>query len=224
MDISYLLSKVLGSAVVAASLLTKVPQILAIVRNRSGFGVSLPSMALEVFLYAITFSFHFVQAFPLTTYLEYAFLMAQDAAIIALILHYGPGFTPRAAAGAAVWAAFLAFLASGLCPLPVLALLQSSTTVFFIVAKLPQILENHRTRCTGSLSLVTTAALGAGNALRLFTTVVEMGANWPLIVGYATGLLINGIIAAQILVYGPTPAPAAAETPAETPAEAKKEL
>ncbi|KAL7715072.1 Mannose-P-dolichol utilization defect 1 protein-like protein [Entamoeba marina] len=202
MEDSLILSKLLGYIMVGASMFMKVPQILSIYRARTGEGVSVQSMVIETFLYAITFNYHYQNAFPLNTYFEYFFLMMQDITIIVLILYYAKGFNTMAYSIAIGFITFFATLFFGLCPMTILDILQASTIPFFIIAKLPQIYSNFKNKSTGSLSLITTVGLGAGNVIRIFTTLTEMDGDFMILFSYSLGALLNIIIVAQILIYG----------------------
>ena len=64
---------------------------------------------------------------------------------------------------------------------------------------MPQILLNHRQRAT-QWSPVTAGLSVLGAATRVFTTL-RLTKDALLLAGFAAGLLLNGVLLAQILVY-----------------------
>ncbi|ELP87051.1 hypothetical protein EIN_320600 [Entamoeba invadens IP1] len=201
MDVSYLFSKLFGTLIVGASMFMKVPQILTIYQAKSGEGVSLQSFLIEIFLYAIAFNYHYQGGYPLSTYFDYFFLLIQDITIIILIVFYAKKIDAKFIEISVAFSLFFGALFAGLCPPAVLSVLQSLTIPFFIIAKLPQIYQNYKTKATGSLSLATTIGLFAGNLMRMFTTWVEMEGEYLILFSYFSGVVINGIIITQIFMY-----------------------
>ncbi|EKE42871.1 hypothetical protein ENUP19_0052G0016 [Entamoeba nuttalli] len=208
MDVSLLVSKFLGYVIVTFSMIMKVPQILSIYNAKTGYGVSLQSVTIETFLYAISFNYHYQNNFPLSTYFDYFFLLTQDIIIILLIVYYANKFTSMFYTLACIFVSFFLVLFFGLFPLSLLELLQALTIPFFILAKVPQIYSNFVEKSTGSLSLITTIGLAAGNVIRIFTTLKEMDGDFTMLISYTLGALVNIIIIIQILIYGnKSPAP-----------------
>jgi len=201
MDVTILLSKVLGYFVAFASLVMKVPQILSIIRARSGEGISLQSYAIEIFLYCITYMYYFQNNYPTSTYIENLFLMVQDIAIVVCVLHFSNSLRDKKfLAVAAAFVVFFVALLCGLCPLAVLGVMQTLTIPFFILCKIPQIVENFKARSTGSLSLATFIGLSCGNLVRIFTSITEISGNYMILSSYLGGLTVNLIIVGQIIV------------------------
>ena len=58
MELSLTISKLLGYVVIIWAIFMKIPQLRDIIKAKSGVGVSLKSYVLELFIYAITFSYH----------------------------------------------------------------------------------------------------------------------------------------------------------------------
>lgn len=201
MSTSVILSKLLGYTIVTASLFMKVPQILSIFNAKTGKGVSIQSFTIEIFLYAISFNYHYQNSFPISTYFDYFFLMIQDIIILFLIIYYARAFNTLSYAVAGAFIAFFGVLFMGLCPMYLLETMQALTIPFFIIAKFPQIYSNFKNKSTGALSLTTTVGLAAGNTIRIFTTIKEMGGDFTMLFSYSVGALLNYIIIAQILIY-----------------------
>ncbi|MBE7182225.1 MAG: PQ-loop repeat-containing protein, partial [Terriglobus roseus] len=104
------LSKGLGVAIVGASAVVKIPQLLKLLQSRSSAGVSFLSYLLETASFVIALAYSVRKGFPFSTFGETALIAVQDVAIAALVLHFGG--KPAAAAlfvggvAAAVYALF----------------------------------------------------------------------------------------------------------------------
>ncbi|KAF3844566.1 hypothetical protein F7725_007729 [Dissostichus mawsoni] len=66
----------------------KFPQIFALMRAKSSAGVSFNSLLLELLGYIVFVTYQMYYDYPPPTYLEYPILIAQDAILLLLILHY----------------------------------------------------------------------------------------------------------------------------------------
>merc|ERR1712187_318459 len=87
-------------------------------------------------------------------------------------------------------------------PSQMLALAQAISFVLTNVALVPQIRLNAKRKDPGGYSPLT-AALGCiGLVIRLFTTQQLAGGDALLLVGFSTGLALNGFLLGQILYYG----------------------
>lgn len=194
-----LLSKVLGFGIIAGSLLVKVPQVLKIYNNKSGDGISLTSVLLD--LTAITFhmSYNFVKGYPFSAWGDNVFLALQTAAIAALILYYG-GAIGKSILFSISYAVAIYVLCSGLTPLNVLLMVQSLTIPILLIGKLSQAWANFKNSSTGQLSAVTVFLMLAGSLARIFTSVQETG-DRMMIATFCASSFANGVIAVQILYY-----------------------
>lgn len=66
----------------------KFPQIFTLMRAKSTAGVSLNSLLLELIGFIVFVTYQMYYDYPPPTYLEYPILIAQDAFLLLLILHY----------------------------------------------------------------------------------------------------------------------------------------
>lgn len=71
-------SKVLGVGIIAGGAVVKVPQIVSVVSAKSARGLSLSSYLLDTAATAITVAYNVRSGFPLSTYGEMIFLLAQN--------------------------------------------------------------------------------------------------------------------------------------------------
>lgn len=194
-----LLSKCLGYAIIAGSLLVKVPQIAKILANKSADGINMFAVFLD--LSAITFSlaYSFVSGFPFSAYGDMTFLALQTICIGCLVLHYR-GSTLSAII---VFLAYLAFgyvLMGGLTPLNWLWTIQACNIPILLMGKGAQALTNFRNGSTGQLSAVTCFMLFFGSLARIFTSYQETGDSM-MIMTYILSTSANAVIVAQLLWY-----------------------
>lgn len=144
--------------------------------------------------------------YPLSTYGELLSCWAQDVILVSLLLFFRGVLGKRAVAAAAgygllLWCmlgggSVLGFAVPGVS-MELLTALQAST--IFIVAlggRLPQIVLNARRGDSGQLSGATSALNLAGNAARVFTTVVLTG-DFLNLVGALVQAVLNGTLLAQ---------------------------
>lgn len=78
-----LLSTAMGYAVIAGSMLFKVPQAVRIFRKKSAEGLSASMYILETAGIAMSLAFSMKNAFPFSTYGEAVFILIQNVAIMA---------------------------------------------------------------------------------------------------------------------------------------------
>ena len=82
-------------------------------------------------------------------------------------------------------------------------LMQGWITGVFLVAKLPQIIENFRNRSVGELNFTTNFLFLVGNLVRLFTTSqLPQPQNRGALVTAGIGVALNAIVTGQIVAFG----------------------
>lgn len=150
---SLAISKALGIAIVGASAVVKLPQILKLINSGSSAGVSFVSYALETASLLITMSYGVRNQFPFSTYGESAFIAVQDVVVGVLVLI----LAERPAAAAAFVAVFAAsvytlLIDSTLVDGQTMAYLQAGAGALGIASKAPQIYTIWREGGTGQLS------------------------------------------------------------------------
>lgn len=194
-----LLSKSLGYAIIAGSILVKVPQILKILSNKSAAGINILSVFLEILAITLNLSYSFVKGFPFSAWGDASFLAIQTAFIAILVLHYNTSRT-----------SVILFVVSylGLCytlmggptPVDVLWSLQALNIPILIAGKMSQAYTNYSNGHTGQLSAVTCFMLFFGSMARIFTSLQETGDS-IIILTYCISTLANGVIVLQLLYY-----------------------
>ncbi|KAL2013300.1 hypothetical protein VTN00DRAFT_825 [Thermoascus crustaceus] len=203
---SLAISKALGLAIVSASAIVKVPQILKLINSGSSAGVSFTSYALETASLLITLSYSIRNQFPFSTYGESAFIAVQDVVVGILVLTFA-GKPAAAATWVAVVAAsiYALLVDQTLVDAQTMAYLQAGAGLLGVASKAPQIFTIWREGSTGQLSAFAVFNYLVGSLSRIFTTIKEV--DDPLILyGYIAGFTLNVILAAQVLYYWKSPA------------------
>ncbi|XP_045029684.1 mannose-P-dolichol utilization defect 1 protein isoform X1 [Daphnia magna] len=210
------LSKGLGLGIIAGSVLVKVPQILKLFNAKSGEGINLTAIFMELFAISANMAYSFRNEFPFSSWGEGFFLAVQTAVVAALVLLYGSGASKGKNAGKSAagrsgsavsavsflgcFSAGLALLLSPLAPMQLLWLFQASIVPIIVISKLIQAVANYRQGSTGQLSAVTVFLLTGGAAARIFTSIQETGDSM-MILTYVVSTFVNCIIALQVIYY-----------------------
>ncbi|KAJ5675564.1 Mannose-P-dolichol utilization defect 1 protein [Penicillium macrosclerotiorum] len=204
---SLAISKALGIAIVGASAVVKVPQILKLINSRSSAGVSFISYALETASLLITLSYGVRNQFPFSTYGESALIAVQDVAVGILVLTFA-GRSAAAATFVAVVAAVVYALLfdQTLIDAQTMAYLQAGAGALGVASKAPQIYTIWSEGGTGQLSAFAVFNYLAGSLSRIFTTLQEVD-DKLILYGFVAGFSLNLILAAQMLYYWNSPAP-----------------
>ncbi|XP_011877221.1 PREDICTED: mannose-P-dolichol utilization defect 1 protein homolog [Vollenhovia emeryi] len=193
------LSKGLGLGIIGGSLLVKVPQIVKILKNRSGEGINVFSVLLDLFAITAMSSYSFMSRFPFSAWGDGVFLGLQTLIIAVLVLHYN-GDTAKATAFLSAYLAVICAANSGLTPVHVLWTCQAMNIPIVLISKLAQAYTNYANGNTGQLSAATCFMLFFGSLARIFTSVQETG-DMTMIIMYVCSTLANGIIVAQLMYY-----------------------
>lgn len=193
------LSKTLGLGIIAGSLLVKVPQIVKIWKNKSGEGINVFSVLLDLFAITAMSSYSFISGFPFSAWGDGVFLGIQTVAIAVLVMHFS-GETAKATAFLSAYLAVLFAANSGLTPVHVLWTCQAMNIPIVLISKFIQAYTNYSNGNTGQLSAATCFMLFFGSLARIFTSIQETG-DTTMITMYACSTMANGIIVAQLLYY-----------------------
>ncbi|KAE8152624.1 hypothetical protein BDV25DRAFT_59989 [Aspergillus avenaceus] len=218
---SLAISKALGIAIVGASAIVKVPQILKLIGSRSSAGVSFVSYALETASLLITLSYSVRNQFPFSTFGETALIAVQDVVVGVLVLTFADRSTAAAAFIAVVAASVYALLFNqNLVDAQTMSVLQAGAGALSVASKLPQILTIWREGGTGQLSAFAVFNYLAGSLSRIFTTIQEVD-DKLILYGFIAGFTLNVILAAQMLYYWKTPTKPKKEKAAPKPVQKK---
>ncbi|XP_068141730.1 mannose-P-dolichol utilization defect 1 protein homolog [Drosophila tropicalis] len=199
-----LLSKGLGLAIIAGSLLVKVPQVLKILKSKSGEGINLMGVMLDLLAITIHMSYNFMNGYPFSSWGDTTFLALQTVAIGALVIFYNGKKLPSLLFLLG-YALLLYVLNSGLTPMKILGTAQNCNIPILLVGKLSQAFTNYKAGSTGQLSAATCFMMFAGSLARIFTSIQETG-DRTIIITFIASSFANGVIVAQLLYYWNKPA------------------
>lgn len=148
-------SKALSLAIVAASSVVKVPQMIKLINSGSAEGVSFIGYLLETASLMVTLVYNVRNKFPFSSFGETAFIVVQNVAICFLVLEYsGKGNMGTMLIAALAGAGFLLFN-SDIVSAELLQYLQMGAGAVAALSKLPQIIAIFREGGTGQLSAFT---------------------------------------------------------------------
>ncbi|PLN82952.1 putative monosaccharide-P-dolichol utilization protein [Aspergillus taichungensis] len=224
---SLAISKALGIAIVGASAIVKVPQILKLIKSQSSAGVSFVSYALETASLLITLSYSVRNQFPFSTYGETALIAVQDIVVGVLVLTFAGKGAAAATFVAVVAASVYALLFDQtLIDAQTMAYLQAGAGALGVASKAPQILTIWQEGSTGQLSAFAVFNYLAGSLSRIFTTLQEV--DDPIILyGFIAGFSLNLVLATQMLYYwnsSAAPAPAKKQTRSKAKVQLEKPI
>lgn len=189
----------MGIGLILGSLLVKLPQIVKIYRNRSGEGISLVSVTLDLSAITVYASYSYVKAFPFSAWGDSAFLAVQTVVIGAMILHYA--VKPAQALLYLLGYLVVCYvLMGGITPVEILWTMQGFNIPVLLAGKLMQALMNYKNGHTGQLSAVTLFMLFFGSLARIFTSIQETG-DTMVIVTYVASSFANTVLVLQLLYY-----------------------
>jgi mannose-P-dolichol utilization defect protein 1 len=139
-------SKGLGIAIVGASSIVKIPQLIKLINSGSAEGISFTSYFLESSAYLISLVYNIRHGFPFSTYGETALILAQNVVISCYVLSY-----TRRASWVTLWVAGLMLAGAwmwrkDLVPVKTMAWLQAFSGVLGVASKVPQIVTVSTTK------------------------------------------------------------------------------
>lgn len=224
-------SKALSLAIVAASSVVKVPQMIKLINSGSAEGVSFIGYLLETASLMVTLVYNVRNKFPFSSFGETAFIVVQNVAICFLVLEYsGKGNMGTMLIAALAGAGFLLFN-SDIVSAEMLQYLQMGAGAVAALSKLPQIIAIFREGGTGQLSAFTVSHIihiyssrNHGNAKandhfpetqvfsylfgslsRIFTTLQEVP-DRVILYSFIAGFALNAVLALQMVLYWKAPA------------------
>lgn len=195
--------RIVGMVLSALGPLPKLPQIFAVLKNKSVDGLSHSMFVSEIVCYVVSAFYHWERGYPIHTYGETLALAAENVVILSLFARWQASKLRDATLVAislglaSVSAALLrwrrSFLSSTLQKMMV------AMSVGVQLGRVPQILKIYRTGDSGQLNPIQFASNFCGCSLRLYTTAAGLGADRVLVGGYLLALLFNGTLLGQIL-------------------------
>uniref|UniRef100_A0A1A9VMH9 Mannose-P-dolichol utilization defect 1 protein homolog n=1 Tax=Glossina austeni TaxID=7395 RepID=A0A1A9VMH9_GLOAU len=194
-----LVSKLLGFAIIAGSLLVKVPQIMKIIKSKSAEGVSFIAVLLDLIAITSHMAYSYVNGYPFSSWGDTSFLAFQTLVIAELILYY-QCYPILSYVFSMAYGGFAYTLCSGKTPLHVLTTMQSLNIPILLAGKLSQAYTIYQNRCVGQLSAVTVFLLLGGSLARIFTSIQETGDS-IMIITFCSSTFANALIAFQVVCF-----------------------
>ena len=192
--------KSLSLGILAGSIAIKLPQIIKIVKSTSVLGISESSLALELVSATCLCLYSYLSNFPFLAYGE-TFFIAQQCLILNLLYwFYGKVDLSYRVLGVLFLSAVITVAGIFGLKRDALYMLGCLPISLNILARLPQIALNFRTKSTGQLAFLTFFLSFAGNLARIATTIAVISDRLTL-VGHGLAALLNGTIVMQILLF-----------------------
>ena len=194
-----IISKGLGYAILAGSVLLRVPQILKIVSAQSGEGISVLSEILMILAGFGTMAYGYFKQFPIAAYGDIYFLYIQEIIILFLILFYQKRVF-NALATVAIIGAMTSLLFLNMLDEKIILLLNGLSLFLSVTSKMIQAFSNYQASSTGNLSAITLVLQFLGCVARIFTSIQETGDSY-LIITYVGVSLANFVLVLQLMYY-----------------------
>ena len=194
-----IISKCLGYAILAGSILLRVPQIAKIMSANSGAGISVLSEILTVIACFGTMAYGYFKQFPIAAYGDAYFLYLQSIIILFLILYY-QNRSFNAVASLLIIAVITACLFMNLLEEKIIVTLHGMSLFLAVISKLIQAFSNFQNGSTGNLSAITLILQFLGTVARIFTSIQETGDS-QMIVTFISVSMANFILVVQLGYY-----------------------
>ena len=196
-----LISKVLGFAIIGGALLLKVPQIATILVSGTVVGLSPAAFYTELPLSGSNVCYNILQGNPFSTYGEQVFISIQNAILILLLWYYMPN-RPSVGFMLGLVSFYISLFAIAMnLPSQYQQILPVCSLPLLLFARLSQIVNNHKLKTTGQLSVITTLLNFVGGLARVFTTIQQIGYDYSLLSGFFASVFTSGVLLLQMILY-----------------------
>jgi mannose-P-dolichol utilization defect protein 1 len=199
--LSLFVSKAIGFGLIAFSSILKVPQLIQIIAHKSGRGMSIPSLFMEIVANVLSLAYHRQKGFPFSTFGETILILIQNALIAFFVTHFSSNYNLF------TWNSFV--IANSVLIFSVEKRVMSDTVMnllwriclpLSIAYKIPQIWHTYRARSKGELSPLSCLLTLMGSCGRVFTTMRELN-DWSVLLMYLLNVVLNGTILVESLIY-----------------------
>ncbi|XP_066036031.1 solute carrier family 66 member 3 [Chamaea fasciata] len=183
----------------AACAVIKLPQLVAVLRAGSAWGLSLSSLLLELAGYLVFLRYQIYYGYPLETYLEYPIIIAQDVILIYCIMHFS-GKARRALFYALIyWGSWYMLTLQKW----IIDLAMNLCTFVSAASKLVQLQHLWQTKDSGQASALTWGMSVYTCAARITTTVMTTN-DLAVLIRFIIMLILNIWVTATVLHYRKT--------------------
>jgi len=194
--------KLLGILIIFGSCLNKAPLFINILKNESVAGISSSAVYSELIMYSNAAFYSALRGNPFTAYGETALITIQTVGVILLMWKFkkDPEISTRERILATV--AFMVYVALVTSlDKDMLYLLPGVNLPCTLFSRGSQIYTYYTSQHTGTQSIITVIMNFTGSAIRVVTTIKEVGMDIPMLSGYAMSLTLNTIQISQFLMY-----------------------
>jgi mannose-P-dolichol utilization defect 1 len=196
-------SKGLGYAIILGSGVLKVPQIIKIIKAGSVEGISKSMFYFETLTLLHAASYSISQNIPFSVYGETLIILVQNVVIILMFWVYSKEISV-----VEKLVLFLLFNSYGFVLFQgktylddyMWSLVQKSNMILMVGSRIPQIMTNFMNKSTGQLAFFTFILNFLGGLARLATVMVETD-DFLYQLQFILGVVLNGIIVIQFLMY-----------------------
>ncbi|XP_054853541.1 solute carrier family 66 member 3 [Eublepharis macularius] len=186
-------SAILGCAVL------KLPQGLVLLATKSARGLSLESLVLELSGFLVCLRYQSYYSYPLSTYVEYPIIIAQDVILLLFVLHYS-GKMKHALPYTVVFV--VKWYVLGLQKW-IVDLAMNLSTLVSAASKFAQLRCLWQTKDSGQVSALTWSLAAYTCAARIFTTLMTTK-DLSVLVRFVVMMALNVWVTATILHYRKT--------------------
>ncbi|NXI10268.1 PQLC3 protein, partial [Irena cyanogastra] len=177
----------------------KLPQLVAVLRAGSAWGLSVSSVLLELAGLLVFLKYQIYYGYPMETYLEYPVVIAQDVILFCCIMHFS-GKARRAVFYAVIlWGGWYMLTLQKW----IIDLAMNLCTFVSAASKLVQLQHLWETKDSGQASALTWGMSVYTSATRIITTVLTTN-DLAVLIRYIVMLILNIWVTATILHYRKT--------------------
>jgi mannose-P-dolichol utilization defect protein 1 len=175
------------------------PMIYSLLRYKNTNGMSIQSWMFSLVGITLAMFQPYRKGYPLSTYVELIAIAAQCAGILGLISFYRGNLVEYTVGMTLfVLSSTVLFITPNISP-KVAQAVQIVSLILCNYSNIPQIVLSYQTKST-SWSAVTALFSMTGCAVRVFTTLSLTGDRLALL-GYVLGVVSNGVLLAQVMMY-----------------------
>ncbi len=194
-----LLAKLAGYVMGAGAMVVYTPILITLLKRGNAVGFSIATWVYTLIGMLTAIAYPMKKGFPISTYLEVVGAAVQSLVILGVICFYDAKMQEFAIGVTALAVVFGTFLKVKDIPPHLLGLVQIAASLVANYANVPQILLTFQTK-KASWSGITAFLSIAGCLIRILTTI-QLTKDPFVIAGYVLGVVTNGILFAQVIIY-----------------------
>lgn len=198
-----LITKLIGVAIICGAALNKAPVLFNIYKTRSGAGISTNSIYAETILYSNSAFYGILRGNPFTSWGENGIVLIQTMLLVFMLWKYK--VDPVISASQRIFAILVYIMYStlvfGFLPPSKYQSLMVCNFGALLLSRGSQIISTFQIKHTGNQSIITIGMNLFGTVIRIFTTLKEVGWDFPLLRSYLLSVSLNFTIACQYFYF-----------------------